>query len=344
VEAALSAEHEVDAVLVAGDLFDSPQPEARDRQRVIEGLERLVAGSKPVVLLPGLYDGIFAPRSVYYRFPFPEGVILVDWTTLRRLSIQLGDETLEVHARAPFPGADHQPVVARDEDEGDRPGYRVGLAYEIPEGMLPDGMWRPTVDHSELRADDLDLLVVGGHHSFRADTSGPVPIVSPGTPVALGPGEWGERYWVFAELTPDGVDIVKELRDVSPVTEVRLDLNETEIESPASLARHLQDRFSRDAMISLRLRGHLQSAWDEDDLRNRLDALPFAVSLIDETTLGDWRIVESLAAEDTLRGRFAQEILALRDPDPDSVNDGILAKAFRMGLREFRRFEECHVD
>ena len=57
LEWALSPEHAIDGVLIAGDLFDSRRPDS-DTLALVRGLfGRLIANGKCVVALPGSHDG-----------------------------------------------------------------------------------------------------------------------------------------------------------------------------------------------------------------------------------------------------------------------------------------------
>ena len=67
VEFALDPDHRIKAVLVAGDLFDSPNPPEETSGRVIAALTRLEGAGIRVVTVPGNHDEYSYPDSVYRR-------------------------------------------------------------------------------------------------------------------------------------------------------------------------------------------------------------------------------------------------------------------------------------
>lgn len=339
VDTALADDRKVDAVLVAGDLFDTPCPEAEDLTPVLEGLGRLAKAGTPVVLLAGYFDGAYHPGCVYHQDLFPASVVRVTWAEAKRISIPAGEETLHLYSRAPLP-ATGSDSVSRTFEKSKEPGYHVGLFYEVPAEESPGGAWRPVMDREALKELGLDLVVMGGYHNFGEETAGTTPMVFPGTPVGLKPGEWDERYWVLAELSESGAAVEKRARRVPPVKKIIKNVHEQGIESPDGLVEELAKENNGGGMLVVELGGELGSVWDEDKVVEKCSSLPSAVILEDTTTLStDSGALGELKEEDSVAGRFVKEIEQIEDESGEDVANG----ALRLGLQEFRRLEGDHA-
>jgi len=61
----------VDAILICGDLFDWPIPDARILEKVKSTFEEASQKEIPIILIPGNHDNIITPNSVYRKENFP---------------------------------------------------------------------------------------------------------------------------------------------------------------------------------------------------------------------------------------------------------------------------------
>ena len=66
---ARAAEWEIDAVLVAGDLFDARRPSAADLDVAREVLRGLATGGRPVFAIPGNHDAAVTADSPWRAMP-----------------------------------------------------------------------------------------------------------------------------------------------------------------------------------------------------------------------------------------------------------------------------------
>ena len=78
-ELGMNPDETIDAMIVAGDLFDRRDPGAAELTAVAEELERLSEAGKPVVICPGAYDGFAGPHSIYESGRLPEVARIVTW-------------------------------------------------------------------------------------------------------------------------------------------------------------------------------------------------------------------------------------------------------------------------
>jgi len=326
-------EGRVQAVLVAGDLFDRPDPEPAEHELVMDGLKRWKEAGITAVFLPGIYDGLYSLRSLYRPGRLPDWTTVVHWTEPRRVDLPLGEEILHLHARALTPGRETTPLWTETSREA-APGVHVGLGHAVlePESWLV--AWPlPVLDGETVAASGLDLLVLGGAHQFTQTRLGDTTVVAPGSPVGLRPGEWGARFWTVAEIGPDGVRLDRIERRVSPVTQATVDLDAEDIRTPKALAARLEAGHGGAAMLSVRLLGAAGRNWDPRKLDEAVGRLPFAVH---------WNEVDPVPDDrEELHGLFAD---ALETRRASAGGDDILEPARRYGLGRLAGVRHDHVD
>lgn len=175
--------NQVDAVLCAGDLFDTAQPDPVFREALLHALQRLGWKKRPVFLLPGNHDPLVTEsvwRDPGFRAALPDFVHVIDQELLEvalpndcvlyavpcQSRAGQADPTLKIPPRAP----------------GDT-RVRIGLVHG---STFDAGDWKTNFPISRDAALErgLDYLAIGDTHGFRyvpADRKVP-PTIYPGTP------------------------------------------------------------------------------------------------------------------------------------------------------------------
>ena len=340
---ATDKDRNIDAVVIAGDLFDRPDPDREDWDLVRSGIERLAEMETPVILLPGVYDGIFFPESIYHRDTVPRGLSIVTGSEPEVFSFVLGEQTLSFCSVAPYPGND-RPELIPSAEKGS--GIRVGLYHGQGETDPGCPGWLPEIDPGLLGEDKLDLIVLGGPHNFREDQWGSTPVVSPGTPVGLRPGEWEDRVWVIAEMVEGRTRIQCEKRKVGVIRDLHIDLEKKSFKDEKELRAFLHEEYGEGTgMIDLDLSGEVEGIWSDRILEKELSTLPFPVRITNRTILAlDRGTVSELQSQDTVEARFARELQSRISDVADPAKEKILDGAMRRGLQEFQNVGEHHED
>ena len=190
----LAQNRSVDAVLCAGDLFDSPAPERQWWEGVLNEFQRR-KWTRPVLLLPGNHDPIM-PRSLYheshpFRAGLPDYVHVVDEDGF---TFDIGGNAVVVanpcrsHAGQ---GDLASSLPARDDgDERIRIGLVHGQTFDI-EGNQTNF----PIGHGIAEKRGLDYLAIGDTHAFRdVEPDARVPTVYPSAPEATNFGEKDTGY------------------------------------------------------------------------------------------------------------------------------------------------------
>ena len=158
--AALATERDVDAVVVAGDVFDSA---TTPDQVIRRALEAMKAYDGPWVLLPGNHDPALSesPWTRIERIGRPENVILA----LTPETILLADGRLAV-LPAPLARKNEPDDVTRWMDAAETPlgSVRVGLAHGSISNRLPEGDAKNEIADNRASIAELDYLALGDWH------------------------------------------------------------------------------------------------------------------------------------------------------------------------------------
>ncbi len=277
----LAVSAQTDAVLVAGDLFDCPDPGPDEVSAVTAGVSRLVEAGQVVAVVPGAYDGLCRSSCFYLAGVLPDACRVVDWPTPDHVPLEVGDETLHLYGFAATPGrTPAEPFAALRRGEGD--GYHVGLVHARLEDEPPAPVriadWgRPELTLAEAGLTGLDLLVVGGGHEFRSEICGVVPLVQPGSPLALHPGDDPSRSFTVANLGPEGVEIERHACASRPAPAAGE--AEPAAAEPCAGDRALVDRFRDETGVRGLFVRRLETLLEETDDPARREVLERALAL-----------------------------------------------------------------
>lgn len=163
-------EHGAQFVVVAGDVFETNQPDPRTVERACEALRSI---DVPVLLLPGNHDpldGASVLRSPAFRHAVPDNVVVLDDDQPRPVP-GVAAEVVGAPWRSKAPTRD----LAAAAVEGLLPAadVRVLVAHgAVDAGVAPDRESRTTISATDLQAavDDgrIDYVALGDRHSTWA--------------------------------------------------------------------------------------------------------------------------------------------------------------------------------
>lgn len=267
--ARLAAKHQVDAILVAGDLFDFQSVGARTIHKVFRATEHFLG---PWLVIPGNHDAALS-ESVWTAAEriqaIPEHVHV-----LTRSEVKVFDELGFCVLPAPLTQRHtHEDLTAWFDDAETPSGLlRIGLAHGSVTGVLPEA----TDSHNPIAADRtatarLDYLALGDWHGTK---------------------KIDERTWYSGTPEPE------RFKDNDPGNVLIVD-----IAQPGALPEVITHRTARHSWSSLTRRLSVTS--DIDDLLQQLEALPEA-SVIELTLEGQSSLADRnrlALAQDKLAAR-----------------------------------------
>ncbi|MFQ5747215.1 MAG: exonuclease SbcCD subunit D [Gemmatimonadota bacterium] len=329
-----AARHEIDAVLIAGDLFDRPDPPDVVAGAALETLRRLAEQGVPVFAVPGNHD---TPRGAGTPYDeVPPGV-----TVFREPSF--GDPVTVEAAAGPL----HVYGVAYDAASVPEPlgGFRrtdaPGVHAVLLHGSVRDA---PHWDRGSalplpvetLATLDADYIALGDHHRFRPpdgfEGPGLVPACYPGSFAGLDWTETGPRGYVLARVRPGEPPAVElHASDVAPIHDAgRIDVSD--LESESEIADRIAAAAGPDAPLIVTLEGEPPFPVDGERLEERLAARFGACRVIDETRFFDSAAVRALARRPTVAGHVADLGIRRIEAAPDAKR-AIHDRALRIALR-----------
>jgi len=259
----LALKEQVDAVLIAGDLFDSNVQPRRSVERVAAELRRLQEARIRTVVIPGTHD-VYDRASIYRAYDLPAmagcrpGEDLVTVLTPERGSVRFEGLDLAVHGpvfatkRAP-----HSPLDGFRTDVAGDATWHVGLIHgsiAIP-GKTDGDEVVITVD--EIGASGLDYLALGHWHSTQQGRAGATTWAYAGAPepVALDQDRAGNVLLVSLEPGPDGRRVTVEERPVGRTRFERTEVDAATIGSQPALVTALLQSASPDLVLDVRVVG-----------------------------------------------------------------------------------------
>lgn len=244
----VAEQYAVDAVLWAGDIFDTPEPGEDWWQGFASVLTGRQGWSRPVVLLPGNHDPI-KRNSVYhpdhdFRKLLPEWVHVVDSDQFELALTQ--DAVLLAAPCRSMAGAEDLALSLPERPAGDT-RIRVGLVHGSTFDMDGYQTSFPIARDAPKRR-GLDYLAVGDTHGFRVIAEdGVAPIVYPGAPEQTRFGEQGAGQVALVTLSRSGARPV-----VTPLKVGRWTWRDEAVTSLESLRRLASEDLSH-TVLRLRL-------------------------------------------------------------------------------------------
>jgi len=303
--AALATDNDADAVLVAGDVYETNAVSDETIRRTVNALETFRG---PWVLLPGNHDAALAesPWTRMRRFGLPENVILA--TAPEPVGLANGRLTV---LPAPLQRR-HEAVDLTawfDDAPCEEGAVRVGLAHGSVAGFLPaEAEAANPIAHDRAERARLDYLALGDWHGtlrigprtwyagtpepdrFKANDPGNVLVVRIDAPetapavekVWVGRYDWRELHVAIhaADDVAGITDAIKDLGEPLDNRVVSLTLEgAVDLATQLSVSETLEDLKAR--VHHLRIDESLLIAEPSDDDLDRIDTLGFVRSAID---------------------------------------------------------------
>jgi exonuclease SbcD len=337
VEYAAGEPRPVDLVVIAGDLFDTHDPEEGLVFQVVAALERLDRAGLPVLLVPGTHDSLSYRRSVYRRLRLPKSAHLFSGPTLAPgPELSVAGETVQIYGVAYDPSVSARPL--RDFQPSGLADHHVAVLHAALQDS-PNWKIRPTdlpITRAEIAASGLRYLALGHFHNFAEVREGRSVAVYPGTLEGKKFGENGGRSLVTATLSQSGVTIERAPWNARTLHEIAVDFQVGEIRDEAQLEARIL-AFAGDREIArVRLEGGSEFVFEPERLTKRLAPRFFHVEVDDRTYVLNAALLARFRDEATVRGVFVRSMLARVERAPDPAARETASLALRLGLAEFQ--------
>lgn len=324
----LALTSQVDALLIAGDLFDSAYPQPGLVGEVVFQLRRLDSEGIWTLIVPGTHDRLLA-GGVYESVEFSNLAHLHVFQDGEMTPFSVGGLDLDVYGMAV--NGEGRDVLSGFR-AGDAARWRVGLlhaSFVLPGKVERDEM---LVSAESVGGSNLHYLALGHWHSQGDYSQGKTAAFYSGSPEPLEMGKGEEGKVLLVELEEGSPTQVKPI-PVGRRRMSRLQLQAGEIGGPAELYAYLRRMADRDLALEVRLEGLWGEEWvacDWDTLEEELAPLFFHLRMECSPAGLSAHDLEAYA-EKTVIGRFiriAREEMAGKEGEELQIAE----EALRLGL------------
>jgi len=327
----LVLERDADLLLIAGDLFDRPDPDPTDLEAVSEQLGRVAADGKRVFAIPGNHD-YCTRNSFWHRLDIP-GVDVFAEPKWRR--VVLDDLGIAVAGSAFDRTQSERRAFENLDLPTDVPSLLlVHASYESFEGQME--RYHP-FSLSDLADTKAHYIALGHYHRLNTiapDSAGPTACY-PGSPEGLGfdAAETEERHVVLGEIGDDG-GITLEPIPVNRRTMRGAAIDCTSFESATALYDAVRKLCEPTGLLQIRLTGlppqEIMSAINE--IPERFKESCFYIS----TDTSGLACPQDIPLDErTIRGRFCKCLLDQIENSRDHERRRLLRRALDLGLTAF---------
>jgi DNA repair exonuclease SbcCD nuclease subunit len=261
----LAIAERVDAVLVAGDLFDSNVQPRRSVDRVAAELARLAEARIRAVLIPGTHD-VYDRASVYRAYDLatmggsggPAGLITLltterPWVHIAALDAVIYGPVFATK-RAPYSPLRDLPAAIAASPAAT---WRIGLLHASVAIPVKTDRDEVVVTTGDIAASRLDYLALGHWHSVQNAKAGAVTYAYSGAPEAVAVDQ--DRAGSVLLVTLDERDGIRsvtiEARSVGRTRFVKIDVDAGDISSQPELIARLRAEADPDVVLDARLTG-----------------------------------------------------------------------------------------
>jgi len=335
VELALA--ERVDLVVIAGDLFESYDPESALVAEALRQLQRLTDAGVALVTVPGNHDELTYARSVYRRAAagWP-GVLVTRPDPGPVADLRLAGEPVQVTSLAYVGG-----VTPALEPLRAFPRGGDGIALAVFHGTLVGPHVRPGDPFGGGRSLPLDqraLAAAGfayvalGHLHVPQEVALPAGglAVYPGCVGGKGPSDPGAADWTLVEIGRSGARVRRIRADVAPVWTRDVDVGG--FDDADGLAAHVHGLGTAATWGRVRLVGALTFEIDPTRLAERAGDAFLRLEVDDATTRIAPELLSRWAAQPTVRGEFVRRLRARLEAADDERERAVVTRALRYGL------------
>lgn len=327
----LALERDVSVVLIAGDLFDSPDPDPTDLEVVTKEFSRLLDAGKRIFAIPGNHDYVSA--SSFWREMARENLhvfVEPEWST-----VVLDDLGISVSGAA----FDRAKSERRAFEGLDLPGDLRSIvlahaSYELFEGQVE--RYHP-FSAAEMSGVPASYIALGHYHRFNQISADGTTACYPGTPegISFDAPETDERFILVGNFGDDGRVEIQPVQ-VNRRTMRTAGIDCTSFETQSSLLDAVRKLCDLNALIQVKLSGspNSQVAAGLNQLADRFRES--CLYLCADSS--DLSLPIDLPADDrTIRGRFCKELLRRMENCTDNERRRLLRRALDLGLAAFAK-------
>lgn len=325
VDFALDPRNRIGLVVIAGDLFDTHRPAAKQVEETLKQLGRLTGAGVALVTTPGNHDEISYTDSVYRthgdRWP---GWLARDPMPAKLATLDVGGTPVHVYSLAYTGGLTRTRPPIREFPHSGEPGVHLAvfhgsLGWDGGDRSLP-------LEAEALGAAGYDYVALGHFHRFSCQQFGRATVVYPGPVEGRSFSDPGTGQFVVAEIAPGQVK-VQQVPAAGVRRYVTVEVDVTSLPDAEALDRAVLevagrvaaagraggaaggvDTAATEALVRLELQGTAPFGIDREALAERHRNHFYHLDVAGETSVLAQGEIDQWAIEPTLRGEFIRRV------------------------------------
>jgi len=317
----LTIKEKANALLIAGDLFDEPNPSKSIVTFVIEELKRLKDKKIPVFIITGNHDP-YKKDSLWFNYTFPSNVVIFDNNNLEPKSIG----NLEVYGLA-YTNNTKEPLKGFKAEKSDK--FKVGLIHgsttNIKEDDDPEYSYRP-ITKTQIDSSRLDYIALGHFHDLL-EVKAKVKCFYCGSPEGLSFKNKSDSGVLIVTYSDGNVAVKSHKTAIREFHNIKIDC--TKLDNDSEIRRILQKNKGDNKILRLILKGSpsLDFHLDKELLEKEFSSNYFYLKIDDRI-----HIPNNLQEDETIRGQFIKLIKQEIKKEKDEDKKRRLENALRIGI------------
>lgn len=317
----LCIKENVDALLIAGDLFDSQNPSKSIITFVTDELKRLKDKKIPVFTISGNHDSC-TKDSLWFAHKFPSNVVLFDNNNLEPKTVG----NITVYGLA-YTNNTKEPLKDFKAEKSDN--FKVGLIHGSTTNIKveedPESSYRP-IKKSQIDSSNLDYVALGHFHDLL-EIKGKIKCFYCGSPEGLTFKNKPDSCVLLVKYSDGRVTVKSEKTAIREFHTIEVDC--TKFENDSEIRKILDKNKGDDKILRLVLKGSpsLEFQLDKDLLEKEFNEQYFFLKIDDRV-----HIPENLKEDETIRGQFIKLLKAEIKKEKDPEKKKRFENALRIGI------------
>ena len=317
----LCIKEKADALLIAGDLFDEPNPSKSIVSFVIDELKRLKEKNVPAFIITGNHDP-YKKESLWFNYSFPSNVVIFDSNNLEPKTV--GD--LEVYGLA-YTNNTKEPLKGFKAEKNDK--FKVGLIHGSTTNIKgdddPEHSYRPIIK-TQINSSGLDYIALGHFHDLL-EVKTKIKCFYCGSPEGLSFKNNPDSGVLIVTFNDGKVSVKPHKTAIREFHNIEIDC--TKLENDSEIRKTLQNNKGEDKILRLILKGSpsLDFQLDKEFLEKEFLSNYFYLKIEDKIHIPD-----NLQEDETIRGQFIKSIKQEIKNEINEDKKKRLENALRIGI------------
>ena len=317
----LTIKENANALLIAGDLFNEPNPSKSIVTFVVDELKRLKEKNIPVFIITGNHDP-YQKDSLWFSYNFPSNVVIFDSHNLASKSVG----NLEVYGLA-YTSHTKEPLKGFKAQKNDK--FKIGLIHgsttNIKKDDDPEYSYRP-ITKTQIEKSGLDYVALGHFHDLL-EVKTKVKCFYCGSPEGLSFKNRSDSGILIVSFMNGSVSVKPHKTAIREFHNIEIDC--TKLDNDSEIRKTLQKNKGDNKILRLILKGNptLEFQLDKESFQEEFSNEYFYLKIEDRIHIPD-----NLHEDETIRGQFIklikQEIQKERNEDKKKR----LENALRIGI------------